>query len=34
MRSLGEQAHQLTIDQTTRTGATISCQKDVPPVVA
>ena len=27
MRSLGEQAHQLAIDQTTRTGATISCQK-------
>jgi Fe-S-cluster containining protein len=27
MRSLGEQAHQLAIDHTTQTGATISCQK-------
>nr|MBA3967176.1 YkgJ family cysteine cluster protein [Nitrospirales bacterium] len=27
MRSLGEQAHQLAIDNTTQTGATISCQK-------
>lgn len=27
MRSLGEQAHQLEIDRTTQTGATISCQK-------
>ena len=27
MRSLGEQAHQLAIDNTTQTGARISCQK-------
>jgi Fe-S-cluster containining protein len=27
MRSLGEQAHQLAIDATSQTGATISCQK-------
>lgn len=27
MRSLGEQAHQLAIDTTTQSGATISCQK-------
>ena len=27
MRSLGEQAHQLAIDNTSQTGATISCQK-------
>ena len=27
MRSLGEQAHQLAVDHTTKTGATISCQK-------
>lgn len=27
MRSLGDQAHQLAIDNTTRTGASISCQK-------